>query len=329
MNNLERQLELGIVCAFGGGGSSGGGGSTSGTVDYPAYMKTVHGLILDGGGVDTPTNSVIDAINAAYGGSPYAAATAYDPETAITAMETAITAFSGLATALAYHTDYDAIVNAAVAQYDDVIAPDGVYVTDRVAAYTDDLNDALNAKVIPSFRAGMRDIGAVMSSAFTLGEAIITTDVTKQIAKFAADMYVQGDQNRIGNIEKATVVMANMLSNKVEYGRVLAALTVEQQRMKIIAMTEEEERNLEIDSLDAKWDLDLFQYASNVLAGIAGGTSSGVKDLGKSKLSSAMGGALSGAAMGAAMAFAVGSTGGAALPFIAGGAALGLGAGLF
>ena len=44
---------------------------------------------------------------------------------------------------------------------------------DVVTEYSNDLGDRLTAEVLPRFRAGMRDINAVVSSAFVLGQAII------------------------------------------------------------------------------------------------------------------------------------------------------------
>jgi phosphotransferase system HPr-like phosphotransfer protein len=377
-------------------GSSGGGGGSTGTIDYPAYMKTLHGLILDNNGGDTPTNSVIDAFNAAYGNSPFTAATVYDPDTDITAMEGTITSFSALATALAYHTDFDTMSNAAVAQlttaapmtdissaittlaglvsgldhtidlpamittavasYDTDLEPAAGHIAAKIAAYVDDMNNALNSKVIPLFRAGMRDVGGVMSSAFTIGEVVLAAQMTRETAKFSSDIYLENDKMRVANIEKVITLMAAMLqeklkgsasvteayikeqgamasqqaqaintmaamlTNKLEYSRVLAAITIEQKRMKIVAKTEEGVKNVEYDAQDAKWDLELFQFVSNVLASISGAA---VMPVGKSQLSTALGGALSGAAVGTAIGSetSVGSNWGGAI-----GGAIGLAA---
>lgn len=310
---------------FGGGGSSGGGGST-GTVDYPAYMKTVHGLLLDNAGVDTPANSVVDALNAAYGNSPFTGLLAYDPDTDITAMETPITTLSTAVSALDWEGDYDDMLADAVEQYDATLAPSATYITDKIEAYTDDLNNIVNSKHLPLFRAGMRDIGAVMTSAFTLGQAVLLNEVTRQVAKFSADIYLTHEQIRVSNIEKAIPVMVGLLTQKVEYLRVVAALTTEQKRIKIVAKDAEEKRNTELDALDAKWDLELFQYPSNTLAGIAGAVSAPRDENSKNYLSSGLSGALSGAAMGAMAGAQMGAGMG---PWGAGiGAAIGLGAGL-
>jgi hypothetical protein len=432
------------------GGGSGSSGGSSGTIDYPAYMKTVHGLLLDGGGADTPSSSVVDCINTALATSPYTGLTAYDPDTDITAQESAITTFSALASALAYHTDYDimaaagkaeidivapstnldtalstlvtlvgnlnyhtdfdaiavaagdeidtvhpktayttaiglvqtlvtamtyhtdydAMVAAAVAEIDAVLLPASL-ITAKAAAYASDLDTAIDTATYARFQAGMRDIGAVMTSAFTIGAANIEAEKTRQVSKFTtdlnfqsysertdliktgvqqmlamfigkiekqhgvalaelenakdrsailmasvgemvkmlldkvakqgatADLQIKGQSSKMAEISQAIQTMSTMLTSKLEYNRVLAALILEQKRIKIVAKDEEEKRNAELDVLDAKWDLELFAYASNVLAGIAGGTSSTGNRDARSPLSNALGGALSGAAAGA------------------------------
>jgi hypothetical protein len=286
------------------GGGSGGGGGSTGAISYPTYMETFHTALLG-----TVTASVGTAIDAASGNSPYTSISAYDPDIDVSGMESAISNFSSLASSLDQYIDYGDSVAKAVEQFDSVITPSGTYITNRITAYTDDLNDAINAKLLPTYRAGMRDIGAVMSSAFAIGETIILTDATKQIAKYAADMYFASDQVRINNIEKGVSVMSSMLTSRVEYNRVLAALIIEQKRMKIVAKDDEEKRNTELDVLDAKWDLDLFQYGSNTLAGIAGGTGGTRGNEGRSSSMNALGGALGGAAVGAQVGSAAGPYG--------------------
>jgi hypothetical protein len=80
----------------------------------------------------------------------------------------------------------------------------------------------------------------------------------------------------------------------------LAQLTTEANRIKIVAKGEENERNIKFDTLDATWDLEMYQYGANMLAAISGATSATV---GKepSTAASVLGGAASGAAAGTAI----------------------------
>jgi hypothetical protein len=101
---------------------------------------------------------------------------------------------------------------------------------------------------------------------------------------------------------------------------------VEAMRIKIVAKKEEADQNAVIDEEDAKWDLEVFQYGSNVMAAISGGTSMGSMK-GTSKAASVLGGAMTGAAGGAMVAGA--TYGSAAGPYGAAiGAVLGAAVGL-
>ncbi len=68
-----------------------------------------------------------------------------------------------------------------------------------------------------------------------------------------------------------------------------------------MAFKEQVDQDFNIIDIDARWDMDVYQYGTNLLAGIAGGTVSPGGDAQMSKGQSAIGGALSGAAMGAAI----------------------------
>ena len=86
--------------------------------------------------------------------------------------------------------------------------------------------------------------------------------------------------------------------------------------MKIVAKKEENETEMKIDESDALWDLEVFQYGANLLAGIGGGTSNpNTKQ--PSMAQSVIGGAMSGAAAGGMMGSAIG------------GSVMGMGAGPF
>ena len=68
----------------------------------------------------------------------------------------------------------------------------------------------------------------------------------------------------------------------------------------MVSLKEQVSEDISIDHSEALWDLELFQYGSNLLAGIGGGTvSPGSRPSQAGGSRSAIGGALSGAAAGA------------------------------
>ena len=282
--NIEFGMRL-LYCKGGSGGSSGGGGGGSGVVDYPAHMKAWHTMALDHTGVDTLTDSITDVMNVALGADPFVGETTHDPDNELATMLASINDLDVLVALLSSGTGLDdLIIN---------ILSDS-RIDDAVDEFSLDLGDRLIAEVLPRFEAGMRDINAVVSSAFAIGRGIIEDGQTRQVAKYSADLHLKafGDD------------ALRLIALKLEYQKFLSHMTVEANRIKIVAKKEEADANLDIMESAATWDLNVFQHGANLLASIGGGVV--VPDeKKKSQMSSAIGGALSGAAAGAMIGSAV------------------------
>jgi hypothetical protein len=334
---------------------SGGGGSNSGQVDYPDYIKHVHADWLAHGDPDDPETfdaieaSVVDVMNAALGASPFAAMVAYDPTTALAAMDVAVGQFAASSFASLFNAYDSQIVPStitsfnAVTEYNSALASikaqvdAELYSTTEVdadiAAYGTFLTDQIDTEVLPRFRRGMQDINAVQSSAFVVGEAVIESARLREMVKYGTALRLQNYQQRNQIVETAARSIPPLALNAytsdkdlayrlatsdLEYRRALATLSVEAQRLRIIAFKEQFETNAEFDEQDAKWDLEVFQHGANIMAGIAGGVGQNMPK--KSKVASALGGALAGAAMGA-MAMPAAPYLGAAIGAVVGGIA--------
>jgi hypothetical protein len=326
-NQLDRYLAK--LPSLGGGGSSGGG--SSGQVSYPPYMEATHGDLLNNLGTDSPSMSVIEAMNAAFGNSPFTGETAYDPNVEVAAILTASQDLDDLVTLLSQGTGLDSLVSSildttriatAISDFDDVI-------TDITHLVNADLVNAVAINQIPEFEAGMRDIGAVVSSAFPIGKGIINKAIVDQTAKIAGELRLQqvkfaADLHTSKFAESALAI----IQLKLQYQYQLSALMIEANRLKIVAKKEEADTNLKLVEVDATWDLEVFKYGNNVLGSIAGtSTSQGSGMQSGSGVGSAIGGALSGAAAGAMLGAMKGGPGGPVGAAIGG--VLGLATGLF
>jgi len=289
-------------------GSSGGGGGSSGAVSHSAYLEAVHGDWLNNSGVDTISDSITDVMNAAIGNSPWTGLTAYVPDADIAAYEAAIAAFAVILAGLTDTGDWAAFYT----QADTTLAGVGEAALNADAlAYEAILDDVIATSTLPKFRRGMQDINAVMSSAFVIGEAVIESFKDRDVAKYLSALRLAVNDNKLKAVEQMMQLMANRIGWEDSYMKTV----VEGNRIKIVAKKEEADQNATIDEADAKWDLEVFQHGSNVLAASAGGTAGAGKI--PSKMQSAIGGALSGAAAGAMM--------GSVVPGI--GTAVGAGAG--
>jgi len=138
-------------------------------------------------------------------------------------------------------------------------------------------------------------VGATLQTAAESAYANYNDSVLKKEAIRISNLQVE----REFNAKVADGIMAKDIAHLGLY-QALGQLTTEANRIKIVAKGEENERNIKFDTLDATWDLEMYQYGGNMLAAISGATSG---TIGKepSTASSVLGGAASGAAAGTAI----------------------------
>ena len=268
-------------------GSSGGGGS-SGAVSHAAYLETIHKDWLNASGADTIEKSITEVMDSALGSSPWIGKSAYDPDADIASYAAAIASYAVILAGISETADWDALYTQA-----ETTLSDAAVIADT-ALFGTQMDDELVTKVLPRFRRGMQDINAVSSSAFVLGEAVIEAFKDRDVAKYGTALRLHYQDQRL----TATEQMLRLMMQRVSWEEGHAKLLVESMRIKIVAKKEQTDQNDTIDEADAKWDLEVFQHGSNVLASIGGGTA--ITNMpGKNRASSVIGGALMGAAAGA------------------------------
>lgn len=281
-----------------------GGAGSSGTVDYPTYMKTAHNKWLDNTGADSINFSVTALLNTAMAATtPYAGYVAPSVDNA----------FMGATMALTdYTTPYEHLKSLGLyvvdTQIDSYIGAAATYIDDLVDAHSAQMQDEYDSQILPQFEHGMSDINAVMSSAFVIGRAILLDSKQKAIDKFDKELRVQAHELALKRVQ-----------TNMEWYRLLVTNSIELARIYLAAKTEVDELDMETEAKNLKWDLELYQYGTQVMACIAGSATSKTAVEKGSKL----GGALSGAASGAMMGTAIGGPGigtaiGAAVGGIAG-----------
>jgi hypothetical protein len=307
------------------GGS--GGGSSSGEIDYPDYMKHRHQYWLD-------RMSTLIA-NTTSGASPFATATAYNPDSAVTYMLSAACNFETAVDDMEATTDFANAITNAITRFD-ALAETPTWVdpspaaADEISADVDAFesvqDDHIENDILPRFKAGMRDINAVQTSSFVLGQAYIEASGSRDVAKYQGDLrtkaYLLKDElmaksaiaensfnlqletDRRRNITEMNHDILQYMIQKIQFSQAVAHYLIEVRRMQIVAKKEQSDVNLLLDEQDAKWDLEAYQYGANMLGSIGGGTVTNSMSK-ASKISSALGGALSGAAAGTMVGSAV------------------------
>lgn len=275
-------------------GSSGGG--SSGAVSHSLYLEQVHGDWLWNGGTDLLSQSMADTMETAFGNSPWTGLTAYDPDADIAAFLAVMAAYKAILADLDDTDDWETAYDKAA----NIIVPvSDAYITADVAAFGDQLDDEITTKVLPRFRRGMQDINAVVSSAFPVGEAIIEAFRDRDVAKHSSGIRIALASENSRIIMSGTEQILKLMSNRIGLEQDYMKTYIESMRIKIVAKKEQTDQDAKIDEEDALWDLEVFQYGANLLAGIQGGTASGGKEKKPSTFQSVLGGALTGAAAGA------------------------------
>ena len=277
------------------GGSS--GGSSAGQISYPAYMETKHTAWLD----------EIDTLIAAVS-NPFTGATAYDPDADLAANTAQVAVFNDVVVALDPNSDWSSFWTIAQTKLETDVFSDTL-IAAKVAAYTATILARYTQDILPIFQRGMQTVRAVMTSAFTIGEALLTADAQRDVDKFEADL--KRDNEKIKNtlISTSTDSMLASLAQEVTANQNLAATTIEANRIKIVAKHEKNETNIVIEEKEELWDFELYTFAGNMLAAIAGAASatSGKKvSTGQSVLGGAMSGAAAGASVGGPWGAAIG-----------------------
>lgn len=283
-----------------GSGSAGGG---SAATDYPTYMKNQHEIWM--GQVSN------DMAIARAGGSPFADIEPFDPSEylnnmmgeggiSIAAEGYDVASFYRSIIAMAFCDDWKDMVDCAVDKIDTAIV-DEATADANIDAYADLIDDQLTAEVLPRFEAGMVDINSVISSAFVIGRALIEDGRDKAVVKYGTDLKLQNYKQRNEMITSAVEVMKGMYLQKMEFLRAYIAFSVEANRIGIVSQVEFRNQTADFADRDSRWDLEVYQYGSNIMASIAGGAVSTDRS-GPSQSMSALGGALSGAAAGTMIA---------------------------
>lgn len=324
-------------------------------IKYAPYVESWHQTFL---------NTVhVWCTNPAYAANPYTSAVAYDPEDDIDAMLAALNALCNAL--LAFHnTSVD--INVVATAYDkavtvqdyvprtalqahmtametsiDAIILNEEKIDESVNQYSEQLQADIEEKALPIFESGMRDINAVMSSAFIIGEALIFAEKDRNVAKFSADLRLANwsDRNKaiinssaalteediklFGGYLSLAESVGKFFIQGTEYKRLLTQSLVDVLRMKIVAFKEETDENLRIQDAKFKWYPMLTQYMASMIGSAGGGHAvpAGYSSSTGSNIQTALGGVMAGASIGAMFNGETGGMWGSAIGGILGGAA--------
>lgn len=271
-------------------GGSGSGGS-SGEVDYPDYMKERHSVLFD---------RILSHVDEAIDNNPYVDVEVWSPESMVRAMNASL-------------DYYDSVVQG----FDPIdlwfntmdLIPPKVFTLLEMAPLNDYI-DAQKARIrhnfeddiLPKYRRGMQDIGAVMTSAFKIGEALLWTKQMEDEVELEKDYKAKLLLATYEYAFKSVNDVITLTLQKISMNKELLHYALEVERMGYTAWKEYTDSKTVYKVENVKWALEMHKYLMDALGSIAGsaGTSYSTSTAGGNKVGSAIGGALSGAASGLA-----------------------------
>lgn len=281
---LKRPIELWNF----GGMSGGGGGGGSGAVSYPSYMETTHSGWL---------TEVQLGINDAKVNNPFIGAVAYNPSTPIAEIEATLDQVENIVGLISTAGDISTLTSQAITAIDLHLMPESHLIA-AVKAFSDVMDNEVEVKTLPRFKAGMRDINAVQSSVFVIGTANIEAERARTVGTYAAELYTKQQLARVEVTRSFVEMLQRAKFQEAEVWMNFLRSKIDSMRIKIVALKEQADQNLSIEENEVRWDLDVYQHGANMLAAIGGGTVGHQKKQ-PSAMQSALGGALAGASVGA------------------------------
>jgi len=275
------------------------GGGSSGKVSFPGYMEGQHEEWMD------DIEVIITAELAS--NSPYFGEKAYNPDLEIGGLERRREKFEEVVAGIDDEKSWEEFVERALVKADEVLFDETVL---------KDARTTFDHRTEDSFVSGVNSLsnwasgtGAVDSSAFSIGLALLEMERERKVDDFDANLHFELYKLRSQFLIQGTQQLTQILSMRTQ-AEERAVMTHDQTaKTVIVAKKEQVDRDIEIDVQDTLWDLKLFQYGGQMLSAVQGGGGAGAKE--PSPVASVIAGAAGGFATGGPVGAAIG--GGAAL----------------
>lgn len=286
-----------------------GGGGGSGTID--TGVKKAAQMFLYGSCTDVAnypdsgdhkylpaSKSLIKFADDDLAGSgPLSSATAWDPDSVISTMESDANSYGNVSISGLLEDVSDELQTL----YGTVL---GEVKTRLQTTYLGDVLDAEEAvadseferEELPRFEAAMGKIGASMSSSFLVGKAKLEMNLNKRLVDVNQDIRLR---NLVLLHQTSVDLISSVMSmwrSYIDWNKSVALMKTDVQKTKIALKVEESDSQLIIDEKDATWKFEVFGHVGNFAAASFGGVE---YDEGPSSIMKGFGGALSGAGVGA------------------------------
>jgi len=278
------------------GGSSGSSANQTHTIRYADYIENFHSYLL------SQSQSYIGSI-APY--SPYSDYIATPTSNAFFGVGYDSSSFPSL---YDMYGKFMAGLNLEALwsqMYDSTVY--GPEVTDMATAESADLTAELDTVSMPRFQTGMRDIGAVMTSSYSIGKSLLEEGRNRALAKFRAESKY-----------KMIAVMQDRWKSHLAWNEGIIKTYIDMIKHYFTIHQGITEMNYGMKAKNSLWPLTVLDYGRANIGALQGATKSSTSGEEGSSGKSVLGGALSGAAAGGMMGGPMGALAGGVLGGLAG-----------
>lgn len=219
-------------------------------------------------GLDADFN-VFDLVYAAstnVGGSPYESITAYNPDSLIADIEDALLLMEDSVEGLDSNVLLEAIDIAA--QYVDELMGDTA-ITDLVADYETRQNIAY-ARDVANLYAGLWEGGAIIGTQTFVAAALLKNERNREVSEYEKSLQVANQGQRAQLASQLVSLAVDIALRKMQARQAYAGTRMDYAKLVTLTKQDQIEKDLEYETRDATWDLDLMQYAQNALGAIYG-----------------------------------------------------------
>lgn len=295
------------------GGVGGGGAATN--AGYPLYMQDWHESVL-ALVYDPLTDS--GYLRDAQTQSPYATIEAVDPSDTINAVIGRNSEFGSFVDGINPIDLWQEFIDNTISSFDGALLSEEDI--DFSVRKFESAQTKRSMRSLSRITAGYSDINAVAGSAFPTAIAIWEGDLRGSIDQYEANLRLRVSQDRITILGQALQSMVGVWTAQLESMYRTVQTTIEVEKMKLIAIQEEQEQNLQYSIADITWPLEMLTYGGNTLASIVGAA---VVPRPLPKWQSALSGAITGIATFAPLGAQIGGVEGALIAAIAGAVLMG------
>jgi hypothetical protein len=157
-----------------------------------------------------------------------------------------------------------------------------------VSDHASELSDDVENESAPRLAAGMRDIGAVMSSTFIIARGMLETRRERELAKFAAELRY-----------RMIPIAVDRWKTHLEWNKAVITTYAEVMKLYFTAVIDVGGHNYEMATKNKLWPFTVLEYQRAALGALTGAHDTNTDVAGSSKSQKVIGGALTGAAAGA------------------------------